>query len=77
MADRLKDMFFTNSTINQFADIIRQYHPEFNKDRFVNLVFNDEWNSKELKEKMYHTTICLHEVLPENYKQTLDILLKI
>jgi len=77
MADRLKDMFFTNSSINQFADTIRQYYPEFNKNKFVNSVFNDEWNSKELKEKMYHTTVCLHETLPENYKQTLDILIKI
>lgn len=77
MADRLKDIFFTNSSINQFADTIKQYYPEFNKDKFVYLVFNDEWNLKELKEKMRHTTICLHETLPENYKQTLDILIKI
>jgi len=77
MADRLKDMFFTNSSINQFADTIKQYYPEFNKNRFLNLVFNDTWNSKELKEKMYHTTFCLHTTLPENYQQTLDILIKI
>ncbi len=77
MADRLKDMFFTNSSVNQFANIIKQYYPEFNKNRFINLVFNDAWNSKELKEKMYHTTLCLHSTLPENYQQTVDILLKI
>lgn len=77
MADRLKDMFFTNSSVNQFADTIKQYYPEFNKDKFANSIFNNEWNSKELKEKMRHTTICLHETLPENYKQTLDILIKI
>lgn len=76
MANRLKDMFFTKSSINQFADTIKQYYPEFNKDKFVNSIFNDEWNSKELKEKMHHTTICLHETLPETYQQTLDILIK-
>ncbi len=77
MADRLKNMFFTNSSISQFADTIKQYYPEFNKDKFVNSIYNDEWNSKELKEKMYHTTVCLHGVIPLNYKQTLDILIKI
>jgi 3-methyladenine DNA glycosylase AlkC len=77
MADRLKDMFFTGSSINQFADIVKQHYPEFNKDRFVNLLFNDEWNTKELKERMRHTTICLHKTLPENYQQTVDILIEI
>ncbi|MFC2146316.1 DNA alkylation repair protein [Acidobacteriota bacterium] len=77
MADKLKDMFFTGSSIKQFADTIKQYYPEFDTEKFVNLIFNDEWESKELKEKMHHTTICLHETLPGNYKQALNILVKI
>jgi len=77
MADRLKDMFFTGSSINKFADIVRQHYSEFNKDRFVNSIFNDEWETKELKERMRHTTICLHETLPDNYQQSVDILIDI
>ena len=77
MAERLKDIFFTNSSINKFGDIIKQYYPEFDKEKFLNLIFNDEWKSKELKEKMRHTTICLHKTLPENYKKALAILIEI
>jgi len=77
MAERLKDIFFTETSLNNFGDTIKQYYPEFNKEKFLNLVFNDEWLSKELKERMRHTTLCLHETLPKNYKKALNILKKI
>ena len=47
MAERLKDIFFTNSSINKFGDIIKQYYPEFDKEKFLNLIFNDEWKLKD------------------------------
>jgi len=77
MAERLKDIFFTDTSINKFGDSIKLCYPEFDKGKFLKLVFNDEWQSKELKERMRHTTICLHETLPKNYKKTVDILKKI
>jgi 3-methyladenine DNA glycosylase AlkC len=58
------------------ADAIKQFHPGFDSDRFVNLVFDGSWPDRELKARMRHTTICLHETLPDSYHDALDILLK-
>lgn len=76
MAKKLKDMFFISSSIKKFGNTIKKFYPEFKKDKFVRLVLNDEWESKELKERMHHTTICLHEFLPKNYKKALKILIE-
>ncbi|MBC8488436.1 MAG: hypothetical protein H8D45_20605 [Bacteroidetes bacterium] len=36
---KTKRYFFTNSSINKFGDIIKQYYPEFDKEKFLNLIF--------------------------------------
>lgn len=77
MPEKLKDMFFTTDSIDLLADTVKKFYPEFDKSKFLNLVFNKEWESKELKEQMRHTTICLHELLPGDYKQSLEILFKV
>ena len=74
MADRLKDIFFTDASINKFGNIIKQYYSGFDKEKFAKSVFGGEWKSKELKEKMHHTTLCLYETLPDEYQKALDIL---
>jgi 3-methyladenine DNA glycosylase AlkC len=68
--------FFTESSINKFADTLREYHPTFYKERFLNLIFTEAWEALELKERMRHTTLCLHEVLPGDYLTALEILKK-
>jgi 3-methyladenine DNA glycosylase AlkC len=77
VAEKLKDKYFTRASINAFGDLNRQYYPDFDKDSFVHLVFDDEWESREFKERMRHTTRCLHELLPENYEIALKILIEI
>ncbi|MBN2413464.1 DNA alkylation repair protein [candidate division KSB1 bacterium] len=74
MAERLKDIFFTETSLNKFADTIKQYYPEFDKKKFLALVFDENWESLELKAKMRHTTLCLHETLPKDFGKALDIL---
>jgi len=77
MAEKLKDNFLTTSSISSFADIIKKHYSKFDKNKFLKLVFNDEWESKELKERWRHVTISLHKVLPENYEMALEILIEI
>jgi 3-methyladenine DNA glycosylase AlkC len=74
MAERLKDMFFTQSSMETFAETVQQFYPEFDKKRFLGLVFDDTFADKELKDKMRHTTQCLKKTLPESYKHALAIL---
>ena len=77
MPEKLKDMFFTDESVNTFADIIKKHYPKFDKKKFLSLVFDAEFKSRELKEKMWHSTRCLQKILPNDYKEAVDILIKI
>jgi 3-methyladenine DNA glycosylase AlkC len=77
MTERLKDIFFTEESVNKFGDHIQRYYPEFDRGKFLSVVFDDRWENRELKEKMRHVTICLRQTLPENYAGALEILKKI
>lgn len=75
MPEKLKNIFFTKDSLNNFADAINEQYSKFEKDRFLQLIFDKKWKALELKEKMRHTTKCLHEVMPENYIESLVILI--
>ena len=76
MPEQLKKIFFTTSSINEMGDTIQRFYPDFDKNTFVKLIFDEGWEAMELKEKMRHTTQCLHKTLPESYKDALEILKK-
>lgn len=76
MAERLKDMFFTRESMNAFAAAIRDSFPEFDRERFFELVFSEEFNDLELKDRMSHTTRCLNKTLPGSYSEAVEILIR-
>jgi 3-methyladenine DNA glycosylase AlkC len=77
MPEKLKNLFFTIETINNFADRIKEAYPKYDKERFLKLVYDAEWDSRELKAKMRHVAISLHDCLPEKYEQAINILIRI
>lgn len=77
MAEPLKNIFFTETTINKFADEIAKIYKDFDKKQFVDKIYVKEWKEKELKARMHHITVCLHETLPDDYLTALSILLEI
>ncbi len=74
MPEKLKDLFFTTSSIAELREAIAQAYPAFDKERFMALVLDATWEDKELKQKMRHVTECLHETLPADYPEALEIL---
>jgi 3-methyladenine DNA glycosylase AlkC len=76
MPEKLKNMFFTRSSIGDMADVIGRNYPAFDKKGFVNSVFNNQFEAMELKTRMRHTTECLHRFLPDSYKKAITILEK-
>ena len=69
MPEKLKELFFTQDSINCFADAILKYYPGFDKSKFLNLIYDDSWDLLELKQKMRHTSVCLHAMLPEDFRE--------
>ena len=59
MPEKLKNMFFTRDSLEEFAAGIKQQFAKFNKDAFLQFVFDENWHQLELKARMRHTTTCL------------------
>jgi 3-methyladenine DNA glycosylase AlkC len=77
MPEKLKDLFFTTSFVNELGDTIQEAYPDFDKDEFNGLVFDGSFDTKELKEKMRHITHCLYKTLPQDYPEALAILTEV
>jgi 3-methyladenine DNA glycosylase AlkC len=74
MSTRLKDLFFSSATIDRLGDSIHQHYEGFDKEQFARRVYDEDWESRELKERMRHVTRCLREGLPSDYPTALEIL---
>jgi len=74
MPEKLKDIFFTDQSLGDFAQAIQAAYPEFDRERFFRLVYDETWAGLELKARMHHVATALHATLPEDYAQALAIL---
>ncbi|PGM57615.1 DNA alkylation repair protein [Bacillus sp. AFS053548] len=73
MAEALKDLY-NYDLISKIANEISIVYTDFNRETFMNKVFNESWEEKTLKERMRHITICLGETLPNKYEKSIEIL---
>lgn len=76
MAEPLKNIY-SEEFIRNFAEICKPLIPNFSEEVFSSLVFTEQWNELELKQRMQHLTDCLHKVLPENFTDTVSCLIEI
>lgn len=74
MADRLKDQFFTPLSVQAFTDRLKRTYPDMDRDSFLNTVLDDEWEARELKQRMRHMSACLASVLPDDFGDAVQIL---
>ena len=77
MAEKLKDLYFTRSFIDNLAQAIECVYAGFDGDRFARLVFDGAWETRELKERMHHVSSSLHATLPNDYPEALAILIAV
>jgi 3-methyladenine DNA glycosylase AlkC len=74
MAERLKDIFFTRESMGVFADSIEKVYPQFNKKKFLDLIYDGSFEDKEFMAKSKHITACLYKTLPQSYGDALDVI---
>lgn len=75
MSKLLKDVY-TNSYLESVAREIKIHYKEFKTDLFLDLVFASDWKELELKMRMKRITQSLHQALPKDYREAIDILTK-
>ncbi|MCT4614739.1 MAG: hypothetical protein N4A49_07685 [Marinifilaceae bacterium] len=76
MSSLFKDLY-NKRFIDFLVKALNSFHPNFDSESFTNAIFDTEWNNKELKQRMRHITLCLHKYLSCEYKQAIQILIKL
>ncbi|MDF2669644.1 MAG: alkylation repair protein [Paenibacillus sp.] len=69
----LKNLY-TRAFLERFADIVKQEYNGFDTGRFLQLIYDEEWEARELKQRMRHIAVSLTETLPPSYAEALGIL---
>lgn len=73
MSSLLKDMYSV-SFYDTFSSLAEEVIPSFDKTKFKQLIFSNGWEKKELKERMKHTALVLHNFLPEDFDLSAKII---
>lgn len=76
MSYLLKDLYSPNFYDN-LSNILIKTLPGFDKNRFTAEIYTPDFGSKELKERMKHTTKVLHHFMPENFAESALLIEKI
>ncbi|SEJ27870.1 3-methyladenine DNA glycosylase AlkC [Dyadobacter koreensis] len=72
----IKDIY-SPSFYGKFADVLAEAVPSFDKKKFIELIFNKDFNSMEWKERMKHTTRVFHEFMPADFPEAVKTIERI
>ncbi len=73
MAGSFKDIY-DQRYISMLSEHIVSSYSRFERDDFISNVFDGDWESRELKQRMRHIANTLHLSLPQDYSQAIKIL---
>lgn len=76
MADTLAGRF-SRTFLYEFAVIVKQAYGSFNIEQFMQLVFDEQWDEKQLKQRIRHISASLGKTLPPNYEDAIAVLSEI
>ena len=76
MAEQLKNLY-SKEFILKLANKLFLTYSNFEKENFINSIFNPSWQDLELKMRMRHISYTLNKYLPFSYKEQLEILKEI
>lgn len=74
MPEPLKNSY-NRAYIERLADSFKTAWPRFDKPDFVAKVIDDQWEDKELKTRMKHISLMMHECLPLPFDEVVEVLL--
>ena len=76
MAEPLKNLY-NKSFFDDFIEAIKLIVPNINKSMFLNKIYDNKWENRELKQRMRHISTTLKWFLPTDYKSSIIIILKL
>ena len=76
MPEPLKNIY-NHRFFEDYVDVMKEVIPGMDKRHFLNQVMDDQWESKELKQRVRHIACVLKDYLPGNYKKNISTILQI
>jgi 3-methyladenine DNA glycosylase AlkC len=76
MAEALKHMY-NPGFFEKLCPVMRATIPNFDSKHFIHRVFNNEWPEFELKQRVRHIAVTLHDFLPDDFSQAASILINL
>ncbi len=70
MAEPLKHMY-SPRFYERFSLILKDCLAEFDTIEFQKRIFSENWDDKELKDRMRHTAIVLHDFFPKDFSKAI------
>lgn len=71
MSTLLKDIY-SPAFYRLFSGVAETVIPGFDKRAFSRAIFDREWENRELKQRMKHTSLVLHRFLPADFRQAAE-----
>ncbi|GGF18491.1 DNA alkylation repair protein [Flavobacterium limi] len=69
----IKDIY-SLSFYEKFSQAVTEVHPSFNKQKFIDAIYEGDFAKKEWKERMKHTTIVLHQFMPQKFPEAIILI---
>ncbi|MFN5629970.1 MAG: DNA alkylation repair protein [Bacteroidota bacterium] len=73
MSTLLKDLY-KKKFYNSFSIVLENHIPDFDKKKFITMIFSSDFEAMELKERMRHTATTLHHFLPDDFEHSITII---
>jgi 3-methyladenine DNA glycosylase AlkC len=70
MPEPLKNMY-NRAFAEHLAGVFQAGNAAFDRAAFLNFIFDESWNARELKDRMRHITKAMRQVLPGDYRAAL------
>ncbi len=76
MAELFKNVY-NQDFFNSFTTHVKTVFPNFKTNSFISKIFDADWDDKELKQRMRHTTITLQKHLTNDFIKNANIIVKV
>lgn len=68
--------YFKEDSLDKVMAALSGHYPRFDRKKFKELLDDTEWKGLYIMKRIRRVSICLHEVMPESFDETVGIFIK-
>jgi 3-methyladenine DNA glycosylase AlkC len=76
MSYQLKDLY-SPAFYERFSGVLEKVLTDFNKQKFIRLIFDKDWDARELKDRLWHTSIVMNQFFPDDFEKAGPLILTV